>query len=139
MSHGLWAQDPRLVLSHLQWIIILAVNDVLLLRRWMKKDLLMRVLFWLFLSIDCHHMLLIIFIVVLINVAIVFIIWPIGQTALTESAILNAAMPMATIYPLLGQKYGHEGLCAASLMATTVLAFITVTSLIGLFRVVACC
>lgn len=72
-------------------------------------------------------------------VALVFIIWPIGQTALTESAILNAAMPMATIYPLLGQKYGHEGLCAASLMATTVLAFITVTSLIGLFKVVACC
>jgi predicted permease len=72
-------------------------------------------------------------------VALIFVLWPIGQTTLTESAILNAAMPMATIYPLLGQKYGQEGLCAASLMATTVLAFITVTSLIGLFRIVACC
>ena len=72
-------------------------------------------------------------------VTLIFVLWPIGQTTLTESAILNAAMPMATIYPLLGQKYGQEGLCAASLMATTVMAFITVTSLIGLFKVVTCC
>ena len=51
---------------------------------------------------------------------------------LKQAAIINASMPMATIYPLLAQKYGQEGLCAAALVATTVVSFFTINGLLWL-------
>jgi malonate transporter and related proteins len=51
---------------------------------------------------------------------------------LKQAAIINASMPMATIYPLLAQKYGQEGLCAAALVATTVVSFFTISGLLWL-------
>lgn len=51
---------------------------------------------------------------------------------LKKAAIINAGMPMATLFPLLGQKYGAEGFCAAALVLATMLAFFTLTGLIWL-------
>jgi hypothetical protein len=31
------------------------------------------------------------------------------------------------IYPILGQRYGHEDVCAAALLATTAVSFVTVS------------
>ena len=42
---------------------------------------------------------------------------------LRTAAVAIAAMPMLSIYPVLAQKYGHEGFCAAALLATTVASF----------------
>ena len=42
---------------------------------------------------------------------------PIDPT-LRTAAIVYACMPMLSIYPVLAQKYQHEGFCAAALLAT---------------------
>lgn len=39
---------------------------------------------------------------------------PPQQPLLRSAAVLFAAMPMMSIYPVLAQRYGHERLCAAS-------------------------
>jgi len=44
-----------------------------------------------------------------------------------QTAILLACMPMLSIYPILGIKYGMENRCAAALVATTALSFITIS------------
>jgi hypothetical protein len=45
-----------------------------------------------------------------------------------------ACMPMISIYPLLAHKHGHEGLCAAALLATTLASFVTVNVALWLLR-----
>ena len=47
-------------------------------------------------------------------------------------AILLASMPMMSIYPIIGQKYGLEDICAASLLLATSCSFLTITGLIWL-------
>lgn len=53
---------------------------------------------------------------------------------LKQAAVINASMPMFSIYPLLGQKYGHEGFCAAAMVLTTMTSFFTITGLLWLFQ-----
>ncbi|MDE2453335.1 MAG: AEC family transporter, partial [Burkholderiales bacterium] len=47
--------------------------------------------------------------------------------ALRSAGIVYASVPMLSIYPVLAQKYGYEGLCAAALLVTTVLSFVTIS------------
>jgi len=47
--------------------------------------------------------------------------------SLKISAVLLAGMPMLGIYPLLAQRYGQEGFCAAALLVTTVASFFTIS------------
>ena len=47
------------------------------------------------------------------------------------AGVLFASAPMLSIYPIMGQRFGLEERCAAALVGATVLAFITVSSLIG--------
>ncbi len=49
---------------------------------------------------------------------------------LATAAILNAGMPMLSIYPLLSQKFGQEGVSAAALVAATTASFFTVSGLL---------
>jgi hypothetical protein len=50
---------------------------------------------------------------------------------LQVAAVLFACAPMMSIYPIMGQKYGHEGLCAATLLAATVTSFFSISSMLG--------
>ncbi|MCJ8299530.1 MAG: AEC family transporter [Pseudomonadales bacterium] len=43
------------------------------------------------------------------------------------SAILLACMPMFSIYPILGEKYGIQDQCAAAMLATTCLSFVSIS------------
>jgi malonate transporter len=43
-----------------------------------------------------------------------------------------ASMPMVSIYPLLGQKYGLGEICAAALMMSTIFSVLTITLIIWL-------
>ncbi|WP_430473259.1 AEC family transporter [Thalassospira lucentensis] len=43
-----------------------------------------------------------------------------------------ACSPMLSIYPIFGQRYGHEGLCAASLMMATSMSFLTISTALWL-------
>jgi predicted permease len=47
--------------------------------------------------------------------------------SLKISAVLLAGMPMLGIYPLLAQRHGQEGFCAAALLVTTVASFFTIS------------
>jgi malonate transporter and related proteins len=49
---------------------------------------------------------------------------------LRTAAIALAAMPMLGIFPVLAQKHGHEGFCAAALLVTTVASFFTLSVLL---------
>lgn len=46
---------------------------------------------------------------------------------LRMAAVIFASMPMLSIYPILAQRYHHEGFCAAALLVATLLSFLTVT------------
>ncbi|WP_136068515.1 AEC family transporter [Modicisalibacter radicis] len=50
--------------------------------------------------------------------------------ALATAAIVIASVPMLSVYPILGQRYGHGELCTASLMLATLLSFVTVSTLL---------
>jgi hypothetical protein len=61
-----------------------------------------------------------------------FLLLPFGNPTLRTAAIINAGMPMLSIYPLLAQKYGKEGITAAALVLTTVMSFFTISGLLWL-------
>ncbi|MDQ2696378.1 MAG: AEC family transporter [Pseudomonadota bacterium] len=52
--------------------------------------------------------------------------------ALQTAVFVFACMPMMSIYPILGQRYGKEGVCAATLVATTAASFITISLMLWL-------
>jgi predicted permease len=49
---------------------------------------------------------------------------------LQTAAVLLACAPMLSIYPILGQKYGHQSVAAASLLVCTVAAFASIGAVI---------
>ncbi|MGI9150364.1 MAG: AEC family transporter [Limnohabitans sp.] len=49
------------------------------------------------------------------------------EPSLKISAVLLAGMPMLGIYPLLAQRHGQEGFCAAALLVTTVASFFSIS------------
>ena len=53
---------------------------------------------------------------------------------LRTCAVLFAAMPMLSVYPVLAQRYGQEKLCAAVLLAATASSFVTITLLLWFLR-----
>lgn len=46
---------------------------------------------------------------------------------LRMAALAFAAMPMLSIYPILAQPHGEEAFCAAALLLTTLLSFVTIS------------
>ncbi|OYT86825.1 MAG: permease [Burkholderiales bacterium PBB6] len=60
--------------------------------------------------------------------------WALGplDVALVSAAIVFAASPMMSIYPVIAQKYGHEGLAAATLVVTTLTSFVTMNAVLWL-------
>ena len=62
-------------------------------------------------------------------VAVAVVLWWVGpmDVSLQISAILLSSMPMLSIYPLIAQPHGHEGFCAATLLASTVVSFFTIS------------
>lgn len=65
-------------------------------------------------------------------VLVAFFILPFDDPMLKMAAIINAGMPMLSIYPILGQKYGQQDLCAAAMVITTAMSFITINTLLWL-------
>lgn len=66
--------------------------------------------------------------------AVALVVWllPPFDPALQATAILLASMPMAGVFPLIGQPYGQEGICATTLVTATVLSFISINVVIWL-------
>lgn len=64
-------------------------------------------------------------------VLLAFALLPTVEPTLMVAGVLFASAPMMSIYPILGQRFGLEERCAASLVAATVLAFVTISALIA--------
>lgn len=64
---------------------------------------------------------------------LVFLMVP-HQPTLAVAATTLAAMPMMSIYPIFGQKYGLDGFCAAALLLTIVTSFFTLLAFIFSFN-----
>lgn len=52
-----------------------------------------------------------------------------GEGRAVAGTVLAAAM---SIYPILGQRYSPEGVCAATLMTATATSFVSITLLLWL-------
>jgi hypothetical protein len=61
--------------------------------------------------------------------AVLLVVSPI-DVKMRAAAVAYASAPMLSIYPILAQKYGHEGFCAAALLATTILSFVTISGIL---------
>jgi predicted permease len=48
------------------------------------------------------------------------------------AAILLAAMPMMSIYPIIGGNYGYRSICASILMGATMVSFISIAAILGI-------
>lgn len=57
-------------------------------------------------------------------------LWPDFDSRLELAVLLIAAMPMMSIFPIIGGNYGLGKNCAGILVATTVLSFFTITLLL---------
>lgn len=57
-------------------------------------------------------------------------LWPALPPEIVLTTVLFAAIPMLSIYPMLGAKYGAEQVCATAFIVTVVLSFFTTSGLI---------
>jgi len=65
---------------------------------------------------------------------LMLVLLPPIDPALATAAIVFASVPMLSVYPIFGQRYGHGELCTASLMLATLLSFVTVSTLLWLIE-----
>jgi predicted permease len=49
---------------------------------------------------------------------------------LKKAMLIFSSVSMFTVYPLMGQPYGHEDICAAALMVATTMSFLTISTLL---------
>ncbi|HMN22419.1 MAG TPA: AEC family transporter [Ottowia sp.] len=52
---------------------------------------------------------------------------PLADPALRAGALLTAACPMFSIYPILAGRHGQEGMAAAALLGTTLASFVSIS------------
>lgn len=64
----------------------------------------------------------------------VLLIWllPDFDPDLQKAAILMAAMPMMSVYPIIGSGYGFRNLCSSILVVATLSSFVTISVVMGL-------
>lgn len=53
---------------------------------------------------------------------------------LESAAVLIAAMPMVSIYPVIGQRYGQQALCVGSALVATAASFVSLSAVLWLLR-----
>lgn len=59
-------------------------------------------------------------------------LWRDFDPQLEKAVILTAAMPMLSVFPIIGGNYGYGRQCAGMLLVTTALSFITLTLILAL-------
>ncbi|MCA0241993.1 MAG: AEC family transporter [Proteobacteria bacterium] len=61
-------------------------------------------------------------------------VFPVADRTLATAAVLMAAVPMIAIYPVLGQRYGQQRLCAAALLTAVLASVLTINAVLLLLR-----
>lgn len=67
-------------------------------------------------------------------VIIMFIIFVPADPMLKTAGIIIAALPMFSIFPIIGQKYQQESWCASALLLATVSSFFTLSFVLWLYQ-----
>lgn len=67
-------------------------------------------------------------------VALALLLFPVADAQLALAAVLMAAVPMIAIYPVLGQRYGQQQLCAAALLVSVLASVVTINVVLVLLR-----
>ena len=67
-------------------------------------------------------------------IASLLVIVPVADPDLRHGALLLSAVPMASSYPIFGQRYGEAPLAAAALLVCTTAAFVTLNVMLWLIR-----
>jgi predicted permease len=64
--------------------------------------------------------------------AVFVLLWilPPVDPGLRTAAVLFAASPMMSVFPVLAQKYHHDRYCAAALLVSIILSFVTINALL---------
>lgn len=60
-------------------------------------------------------------------VALFITLLPAFNPTLQQAAIIMAAAPMMSIYPIIGERYGFRDFCASTLFVTTLLSFLSIS------------
>jgi predicted permease len=55
---------------------------------------------------------------------------PVADPALRTAALLSGALPMLGIFTILSQRHGHGAISAAALLLTTIVSFLTLSTLL---------
>ncbi|GHC29612.1 transporter [Kushneria pakistanensis] len=61
-----------------------------------------------------------------------FQLFPVADTTLMMGALIIASAPMLSIYPIFGVRFSMDGLCAAALLAASVVSFFTISTVLWL-------
>lgn len=61
-------------------------------------------------------------------------VFPVADRSLATAAVLMAAVPMIAIYPVLGQRFGQQRLCAAALLVAVLASVLTINGVLWWLR-----
>jgi malonate transporter and related proteins len=64
-----------------------------------------------------------------------FLLFPAIDAKLQEAAVIAASVPMLSLFPILGQRFGLESIAAAAVLTATVASFITISMLLFVIQV----
>lgn len=67
-------------------------------------------------------------------VMLLVMLLPAMPRELQMALVMTSAVPMMSIYPLLAQKYGQDGMAASALLGATIASFFTLTALLWVLR-----
>lgn len=59
---------------------------------------------------------------------------PVADPSLSRAGLVFAAIPMMSVYPIIGHRYGEERFCAAALLAATTISFATISAVLWLIE-----
>lgn len=59
-------------------------------------------------------------------------LFPVADRTLATAAVLMAAVPMIAIYPVLGQRFGQQRLCAAALLVSVLVSALSINGVLML-------
>jgi hypothetical protein len=60
---------------------------------------------------------------------------PVADQRLAHAAILMAALPAMSVYPILAQRYGQQRIAALAMLVMTGLSFFSISAVLGLLKV----
>lgn len=67
-------------------------------------------------------------------VAAALLLFPVADRSLAIAAVLMASVPMIGIYPVLGQRFGQQRLCAAALLVAVLASVFTINAVLLMLR-----